>query len=312
MGYGLSVVITYYYGHNYIVKCLESIFQSYKESKKLLNFEIIIVIDSPFDQHVVNDELFEKYTNEYDIILYRNQTNIGVSKSRNIGLTFSKFKYFTVIDQDDFVKIDYFSILEEKLDQSFPVHIINASIFYLNDSVENKMFYFSPQFKLTNILFQNTNIVTPGIMIFDKSFIDIKDFFIETSDKYKGCDDWAAYLNILFRNPNISYKYIEDVLFTYCYHDSNYSNNIKEMIFSSISVLDFFSKNIYNKSQLRDIRFARRRYEFLYFYKVRKIGIYRLIKYFPQQFFYQYFFSFFNIDRISRLFYRISTLSKVL
>ncbi len=313
MNKGLSIIITYYDGYNYIFNCIDSLLASFSNSKSKLKFEVILVVDSPNDPKLDNYKVFDKYYEMLDLTILKNEFNIGVSESRNKGLKSVKFNHFTIIDQDDLVTLNYFSVLENNINIfDFDLYIINANIRYTKSNTESKMFYFTPKFELESILFQNTNIITPALIIFNSNAVKTDGLFIETSEKYKGCDDWAAYLNILMKNNSIKYRYIEDVLFTYCYHDNNYSHNLKEMIFSSITVIDFFIK-VTDKSNtkiLNALTFARKRYEFLYYQKVKKMNYFDLIRYFSDQFFYQYFFSFFNFDRLSRLFYRLSRLKK--
>jgi hypothetical protein len=43
---GLSIIITYYKGYDYIFNCIDSLLMSYQKSDKSLIFEIILVLDS--------------------------------------------------------------------------------------------------------------------------------------------------------------------------------------------------------------------------------------------------------------------------
>lgn len=93
----ISIIITYYKKKSFINKTLKSIQnQTYK------NYEIIFVYD---DKDKKDLEYIKKKLNKFKkkkIII--NKKNIGVAKSRNIALNFSKGLYLAFIDSDDIWK----------------------------------------------------------------------------------------------------------------------------------------------------------------------------------------------------------------
>lgn len=304
---GLSIILTYYKGEKYIFACLDSIFQSYQKSKKKLNKQIILVIDSMEDAERMSSTIKERYENE-DLLVLVNEKNIGVAKSRNIGLAHAKYNFYTIIDQDDFVKEGYFSSLEQTLDRSFALHIINGVFLYDDQNKEIPVYYLTPSFSLTSILMQTTTIYTPGMVVFNSDYIRKNDAFIDTSDKFKGCDDWAAYLDVIFRLDTVKVKFISDKIFVYRLHDTNYSNNTKEMILSSLSVLDYF-RNKYPSNEKSLLR-AKQRYQFLYALKIDNLSSVNLFNKFPSIFTFHYFSSVFKRDRMNRVIFRLDRIRK--
>ena len=79
----------------YVRKAIESILtQTYR------NYEFIIVIDDPECKRLI--ELVEQYKGEDErIIIIRNPTNMGLTKSLNIGLQNCKGEYIVRMDADD-------------------------------------------------------------------------------------------------------------------------------------------------------------------------------------------------------------------
>ena len=92
----ISIIINVYNAEKYIAKCLESaINQTYK------NIEIVIVNDGSTDGSL---KICESYKDERIRII--NQENMGLSKSRNVGIDNSKGEYLYFIDADDFIEND--------------------------------------------------------------------------------------------------------------------------------------------------------------------------------------------------------------
>lgn len=92
----ISVIINVYNGEKYIDKCLKStINQTYK------NLEILIVNDGSTDNTL---QICEGYSDERIRII--TTENMGLSKSRNVGIDNARGVYLYFIDADDFVEAD--------------------------------------------------------------------------------------------------------------------------------------------------------------------------------------------------------------
>ncbi|MBB2145899.1 glycosyltransferase [Pedobacter sp. LMG 31464] len=300
---GISVIITYYKGENYIFNCIGTLVRSFELSKKKLQLQVIVVIDSMEDADYIVLEFKKRYL-DLNLLIIRNAENIGVSKSRNIGLENIKYNFYTIMDQDDYVRDAYFSVLENELSDHTAVHLINGAIRYADQQIEIPIYHFAPSFSFKSLIFQSTFIFTPGLVIFNKDLVPPKNLFLETSNQYKGCDDLAAYLNILKGEVEVRVKYIPADLFVYCLHNNNYSNNVEEMLFSYKSVIDHFENDPQLSRQHRKlIDKVNVRYHFLYARKKLKVGIAKLIFGYPYQFFNHYLFSLKEKNRINRLIY---------
>ena len=90
-----SIIITAYNTENYIEKCLLSVFnQSYQ------NYEIIFVNDGSTDKTL---QIAKKFKNDKMLII--NQTNKGISYSRNIAVKKAKGDYILFLDSDDYYEL---------------------------------------------------------------------------------------------------------------------------------------------------------------------------------------------------------------
>jgi glycosyltransferase involved in cell wall biosynthesis len=313
--FGLSIIVTFYNGEKFIYNCIDTLLKSYSNSNKRLNFEIIVVIDSLQDAVLFEKSLTERYI-QHPLIVIRNSSNLGVAKSRNKGLLNSKYCFFTVIDQDDYVEREYFSTLERNLDTHIPFYLLNGHVHYTINGVKLPVFYFRPTFNFKRLVLKQTIVYTPGLLVFNSNFISKEHLFIDASEKYKGCDDWAAYLNMLIKfQINDSYKFIDRPIFVYTLHSENYSHNKAEMINSSRAVLDFISISHHlNYKMCNYIKQSRKQLDFEFAKDVNRWGAWSLLRNYNIKFIQHYVFSFFNRDRLNRIIfqvlYRMSRLSK--
>ena len=93
----VSIVLPYYENEKYIFKTINSILnQTYKK------FELIIIFDEYFKtQNKVYEKLIKLRKKNKKLKIILNKKNLGVSLSRNIGISRSKGKFIAFIDSDD-------------------------------------------------------------------------------------------------------------------------------------------------------------------------------------------------------------------
>ncbi|MBE6450908.1 MAG: glycosyltransferase [Alphaproteobacteria bacterium] len=104
----ISIIIPVYNVEKFIGKCLESCL-----SQSFNNIEIIIINDGSID---FSGEIINYFANKDSRIKVINQSNSGVSASRNIGLKEAQGKYIMFIDGDDYIEPntlqDIYNIIE--------------------------------------------------------------------------------------------------------------------------------------------------------------------------------------------------------
>ena len=91
----VSIIVPAYNAEKSIEQCINSI-----ESQTYENMEIIIINDGSTDN---TKKVCENLKNKYKNILVINQKNMGVSKSRNVGIDNATGDYIMFVDSDDFV-----------------------------------------------------------------------------------------------------------------------------------------------------------------------------------------------------------------
>jgi glycosyltransferase involved in cell wall biosynthesis len=92
----ISVLMCVCDGQNHIQKCIESILEQTFE-----NFEFLILDDASIDQ---TSDIIKSYLKDKRIKLYKNEQNLGLTKSLNILLSASQGQYIARIDADDTAK----------------------------------------------------------------------------------------------------------------------------------------------------------------------------------------------------------------
>lgn len=104
----ISVVVPCYNVQDYIQQCLDSIVnQSY------YNIEIICINDGSTDNTL---SILNFYASKDSRIIVVDQDNLGLSKSRNNGVSIATGDYIMFVDSDDWISKDYFLTFVSKLE----------------------------------------------------------------------------------------------------------------------------------------------------------------------------------------------------
>lgn len=238
---GLSIIIPVFNGEKSIYKCVNSI-----ENNTNITYEIIIVDDCSTDNTCeIIDEIM-KYNKRIKLI--KNKNNIGVSASRNIGIKFSKYKFITFVDCDDYIINNIYDNII-KNDSEFELFIFN----YYEEKDDIK---FKSKYYLENIDLNSNKAIDYALLdkiplsvwscIFNKSII--KNNNICFNEKVKIGEDnlfvleYISYAKII-KTRNI-YGYV------YKQNDSSVMHNLNENILQLNNITKYFSKNLQKKVTL--------------------------------------------------------------
>ena len=100
----VSVIVPVYNVEDYLRECLDSII-----NQTLREIEILCIDDCGTDNSY---NILEEYAKKDDRIkILKNNQNMGVGYSRNIGIKESKGEYIAFIDSDDYISKDYYQNL---------------------------------------------------------------------------------------------------------------------------------------------------------------------------------------------------------
>ena len=126
----ISIIVPIYNVENYLRQCLDSILsQSYQ------NFECLLVNDGSPDNSA---DICREYVEKDYRFRYFEKENGGLSSARNLGIKYSKGKYITFIDSDDWVESDYLEVLYSKIKEYNTDFVISS---YKKFHMDENCFY---------------------------------------------------------------------------------------------------------------------------------------------------------------------------
>ena len=130
-----SIIIPVFNSQKYLKKCLSSVID-----QKFDSYEILLIDDHSSDnsKRICKDFLIK---NKNIIRFISNQKNLGVGKSRNLGLRISKGKYIIFLDSDDYLMDKSLINLKKNIERNnFPDVAINH--ISQNRNPKNNNFFF--------------------------------------------------------------------------------------------------------------------------------------------------------------------------
>jgi len=117
----VTVLMSVYNGEQYLPQSIESILnQTYD------NYEFIIIDDASTDKSY---SILEKYASLHSqIVLIKNEKNLGLTKSLNLGIKMSRGKYIARQDHDDISHPDRLEKEVSYLDQNRDVMLVTGNL----------------------------------------------------------------------------------------------------------------------------------------------------------------------------------------
>ena len=192
----------------YLRECIEGIIsQTYKD------FELIIVNDASTDANV------ERVVKSYEdprIRYYVNETNFGISETRNRLIDLAQGEYLAVHDHDDVSLPERFAKQVEYLDAHPEVGVLGTSHIEIpknktvihplnNDEIEEALMYDCP-------------LIHPSVMM-RKSVL--AETGIRYDKEYFPTEDYNLYLHLIGKTQ---FANLPEVLFKYRKHNTNTTN----------------------------------------------------------------------------------------
>lgn len=210
----ISIIIPTYNTEKYIEKAIKSVMeQTYQ------NFELLIVDDCSKDN---TKEICKKYVGQYENIeLIEKSKNVGVSDSRNIGLSRATGKYIYFMDSDDYLEKDMLQGLIDIMNKYQP-NLISTGFFSevegqnIVDKIfsEEKFYENKEEIKKDFIMMWEKHIYyNVWNKLYVKEIIDrynIRFPNYNWGEDIKFNQDYLMYVNKLYNTSKCYYHYIKE------------------------------------------------------------------------------------------------------
>lgn len=251
----LSIIIPIYNGEKHINNLISNI----RDLNSDVNFEILLIDDaSKDDSSLVCKEAIKK-NSKLSIKYIRNNNNIGIAKTRNVGIDNAKGKYITFVDQDDSLEKGYRNFIDllekEKFDFISTNYLKEENSFRKECSLNknsiscNREMIIDLERKLFNatlLPINNKDITistTVWNCIFNLKFIKENKIHFFNFTSYE--DDWIFVIECL---KNAKKLYLSSEYY-YCYKIHNKSRSNKQIYIDnyydkSIALLEYANESL--------------------------------------------------------------------
>ncbi len=205
----LTVLMPVYNASLFLKDAIESVLnQSYA------NFEFIIINDGSTDNSL---EIIKSFTDKR-ITLINNERNLGIIKSRNIGLKRATGKYIANMDADDISLPTRFEKQIDYLEKNPKVAILASKLVLINQY--NKEIGYWPEDNSTNTK-QDISTTLPIINCIGQPTIMMRSSVVKVFGykEFKNNEDWGMWLEVLASEYEIDK--LPEVLLRYRQHSTS-------------------------------------------------------------------------------------------
>ena len=197
----ITIIIPVYNREKYISRCLRSLLNQTLDKNF---FEIIVINDGSTDKTKFVLDLYKD-----DITILNNKKNLGLPKSLNKGIKYSRSTYIVRVDSDDYVNENFLKILYLFLEENRDMDAVSCDYIKVDDqeNVLSREDSFQKPIAC-GIMFRSKDLESIGL--YDEKFIlhEEKDLRRRFLEKYK-----------IFQAKLPLYRYR--------IHDQNITNNKK-------------------------------------------------------------------------------------
>lgn len=131
----ISIIIPIYNAEDYIVRCLDSI-----KNQSYQNFHVIAINDCSKDESMKVLKQYSAENSEFNISIFENEINLGLSKTRNKGMELDNGDYILFMDNDDTL-MDEFSLQHFINKTENDPDIVLGKTFFLQNNIPKETNY---------------------------------------------------------------------------------------------------------------------------------------------------------------------------
>ena len=238
----ISVIIPVYNSSTYLRKCLDSVV-----NQTLKDIEIIVINDGSTDD---SKNIIEEYLCKYKNIIFIDQENKGIGKTRNIGIKKATGEYITFVDSDDYIKEnmleEYYKYAKK---QNFDL-VIGSYIKKINNK---EIIFENNKFKTGNVK------TTPQILylieygpwakLYKREMLINNNIYFDEKRKY---EDMPFVSKALLKSKLIGQ--ITEPYYYYIIHNNSETTTMDKRVFDILDILkeikDYYKREYYLRDEL--------------------------------------------------------------
>jgi glycosyltransferase involved in cell wall biosynthesis len=205
----VSVIMPAFNREKFIAESIESVL-----SQSYTDFELIIIDDGSTDETF---RVAQSFSSDHRIRYYKNDTNIGIAKTRNRGLALARGKYIAPLDSDDiWLDVNKLQKQVDFLDTNTDYCLLGGGIMHIDAGGTHlkKILYPVYDSTIRNIILQ-FNPFPQSTLLYRKNVALACGGY---SEAYQVCDDYDLWLKMGLKNK---FTNIPQVLAGYRVHGGN-------------------------------------------------------------------------------------------
>ena len=204
----------------YLKECIESILnQTFK------NFELLILNDGS----TKDIESIIKLYNDERIKYYKNEVNLGITKSRNKLLSLASGKYIAIADHDDISLPERLQKEYDFLENNSDISLVSAWI-QVKSQKRNDVIWTTKQYPKILDFLSRCEIIHPVCMWRKEDF---EKYNLRYDEEYYGVQDYELFSKAV---KFLKFANIQEPLLIYRKHTNNASNKKKVMCLETYKV----------------------------------------------------------------------------
>lgn len=262
----VSVIVPVYNMEKYLKQCMDSLV-----NQTLDDIEIIAINDGSKDNSL---EILKEYQKHYpDKLIIIDQENQGISVARNNGIDIATGKYIGFVDSDDYVKLDMFEQLYNKIRETNSDIVVCDYEEYHMDEEKFKYIKVTENIKSNNV-YDDVSIINdidygPCNKLFKKELFNNIKF--PKNLKY---EDLNAILKVFLIASKISI--VEESLYIYRINETGQTmtinKKVKDILIILQDLIDYSkSINVFDKIklELKEMSVDKLFYYLIYSYELK-------------------------------------------
>ena len=175
-----------------------------------MDFEFIIIDDNPASKQIRN-YLDDVVKDDNRVIIVPNDTNIGLTKSLNRGLSLSKGKYIARMDADDVASIDRFEKQVKYLETHEEIGLIHTNYCIIDEQGNIHEHFFLKDDRISKEWLVWTNTIAHSTVMFKSSLMNLRQPLYNESRRSSQDYDLWAFLSI----NDVRFAFINEELLNY-------------------------------------------------------------------------------------------------